>query len=152
MQPHCQKFEPTSVCMNNEPRMECQTRFDVWRWDGFPHQKGIRKIMEWPPLYPFRRSDRRIWTGTGETYAAAFAVKHLMEQKRPEHHKRSIKKVLFVVHREQIAIQAKNSFARVIGSEHGQTYGLLSGNHKDKDCTFLFSILYHPNTFSGPHS
>ena len=56
-------------------------------------------------------------------------------------HKRPIKKVLFVVHREQIAIQAKNSFARVIGSEHGQTYGLLSGNHKDKECTFLFSTI-----------
>lgn len=80
-------------------------------------------------------------TGTGKTYAAAFAVKHLMEQKRPEHHKRPIKKVLFVVHREQIAIQAKNSFARVIGSEDGQTYGLLSGNHKDTDCTFLFSTI-----------
>ena len=80
-------------------------------------------------------------TGTGKTYAAAFAVKHLMEQKRPEHHKQPIKKVLFVVHREQIAIQAKNSFARVIGSEHGQTYGLLSGNHKDKGCTFLFSTI-----------
>ncbi len=64
-----------------------------------------------------------------------------MEQKRPEHHKRPIKKVLFVVHREQIAIQAKNSFARVIGSEDGQTYGLLSGNHKDTDCTFLFSTI-----------
>lgn len=80
-------------------------------------------------------------TGTGKSYAAAFAVKHLMEQKRPEHHKQPIKKVLFVVHREQIAIQAKNSFARVIGSEHGQTYGLLSGNHKDKGCTFLFSTI-----------
>uniref|UniRef100_UPI003AF4A0A6 DUF3427 domain-containing protein n=1 Tax=Parasutterella sp. TaxID=2049037 RepID=UPI003AF4A0A6 len=34
-----------------------------------------------------------------------------------------------------------NSFARVIGSEHGQTYGLLSGNHKDKECTFLFSTI-----------
>ena len=80
-------------------------------------------------------------TGTGKTYAAAFSVKHLMEQKKPEHHKRPIKKVLFVVHREQIAIQAKNSFARVIGSKHGQTYGLLSGNHKDKECTFLFSTI-----------
>ena len=28
-----------------------------------------------------------------------------------------------------------------IGSEHGQTYGLLSGNHKDKECTFLFSTI-----------
>lgn len=80
-------------------------------------------------------------TGTGKTYAAAFAVRHLMEQKRPEHHKRPIKKVLFVVHREQIAIQAKNSFARVIGSEHGQTYGLLSGNKKEKDSTFVFSTI-----------
>lgn len=80
-------------------------------------------------------------TGTGKTYAAAFAVKHLMEQKRPEHHKRHIKKVLFVVHREQIAIQAKNSFARVIGSNQEQTYGLLSGNRKDKNCTFLFSTI-----------
>lgn len=48
-------------------------------------------------------------TGTGKTYAAAFAMSEL-----------GFKRVLFVVHRKQIAKQAKASFERVLGVESRQ--------------------------------
>ncbi len=57
-------------------------------------------------------------TGTGKTYASAFA----MREQDP-------KKVLFVVHREQIAKQAMRSYKKVFGS--GKKYALLSGNEKN---------------------
>ena len=51
-------------------------------------------------------------TGTGKTYAAAFAVRELKPRR-----------MLFVVHREQIARQAMASFRRVLGEDE-LTYGL----------------------------
>ena len=73
-------------------------------------------------------------TGTGKTYASAFAVRDV----KP-------KKMLFLVHREQIAKQAMVSFKRVIGSKKSDgsplKYGLLSGNHHDYDSDYLFSTM-----------
>ena len=67
-------------------------------------------------------------TGTGKTYAAAFALRNM----NPE-------KVLFLVHREQIARQAISSFKNVFGS--GKSFGLLSGSSKDTEEDFLFSTM-----------
>lgn len=71
-------------------------------------------------------------TGTGKTYASAFAMR---EQK--------VERVLFVVHREQIAKQAMKSYKKVFGS--GKKYALLSGNDKDIDAIasadFVFSTM-----------
>ncbi len=61
-------------------------------------------------------------TGTGKTYAAAFAV----QAAKP-------KRLLFVVHREQIARQAMKSFRRVLGDAY--TYGVVSGTTVQKDFT-----------------
>ena len=47
--------------------------------------------------------------------------------------------MLFVVHREQIAKQALNSYRKVFGTE--KTYGLLSGNHKDITADFIFATM-----------
>ncbi len=65
--------------------------------------------------------------GTGKTYASAFALREM-----------NPKKMLFLVHREQIAKQALASYQRVFGSRRvdGSTYkyALLSGNtSKDID-------------------
>lgn len=49
-------------------------------------------------------------TGTGKTYASAFGVRDVL---LPED---SNKRVLFVVHREQIAKQAKDTFSKVFGN------------------------------------
>ena len=67
-------------------------------------------------------------TGTGKTMASAF----LMRDIQP-------KRMLFVVHREQIAKQALHTYQRVFGRE--RTYGLLSGNQKDMEEDFIFSTM-----------
>ena len=68
-------------------------------------------------------------TGTGKTYAAAFAVKDFQP-----------KKFLFIVHREQILNQAIKSFKRVFNGEDDK-FGLLSGNSKEFDKDYLFSTV-----------
>ncbi len=67
-------------------------------------------------------------TGTGKTYASAFALR----EQQP-------RKALFLVHREQIAKQASRSYRRVFGDT--KTLGLLSGNSKDYEADILFSTM-----------
>lgn len=85
-------------------------------------------------------------TGTGKTYASAFAVKDA----KPD-------KFLFLVHREQILKQSINTFKKIFGNE-SYKFGILSGNHKDYNADFLFSTIqtfsksdiytkYNPNEF-----
>jgi superfamily II DNA or RNA helicase len=68
------------------------------------------------------------FAGTGKTYASAFALREL-----------NAKKVLFLVHREQIAKQAMKSYQNVFCNT--KTFGLLSGNSKDFDVDYLFSTM-----------
>ena len=67
-------------------------------------------------------------TGTGKTYASAFALRD-----------KSPKKALFLVHREQIAKQAIRSYKNVFGN--AKTFGLLSGTSKDYKTEYLFSTM-----------
>lgn len=67
-------------------------------------------------------------TGTGKTYASAFALKNI-----------DSKRILFLVHREQIAKQALKSYKRVF--QGNKTFGLLSGNAKEYDADYLFSTM-----------
>ena len=71
-------------------------------------------------------------TGTGKTYASAFAMREL-----------GYKKVLFLVHREQILKQAERSYKNVLGKD--VTTGLLTGNHKDMRADYLFSTVQTMN-------
>lgn len=73
-------------------------------------------------------------TGTGKTYAAAFAV----QQRRP-------RRLLFLVHREQIAVQALKSFRKVMGTS--KTMGIASSTQHDYDADFVFSTV---QTLSRP--
>ena len=68
-------------------------------------------------------------TGTGKTYASAFALKDM----KP-------KRILFVVHREQIAKQARESYRRVF-NQPSDNFGLLSGSHKDLTKPYLFGTI-----------
>lgn len=68
-------------------------------------------------------------TGTGKTYLAAFDVLRV----KP-------KKMLFIVHREQILLSAKASFQKVIGGPDSD-YGILSGNRKETDAKYLFATI-----------
>ncbi|MDO4976748.1 MAG: DEAD/DEAH box helicase [Eubacteriales bacterium] len=66
--------------------------------------------------------------GSGKTIASAFALRETKQ-----------KKVLFLVHREQIAKQAMRSYKRVFGSN--RTYGLLSGTEKNFTQDYIFSTM-----------
>ena len=67
-------------------------------------------------------------TGTGKTYASAFAVNDF----RPE-------RFLFLVHREQIAKQSIKAYKKVFSDS--SKFGLLSGNSKDYEKPYLFSTI-----------
>jgi superfamily II DNA or RNA helicase/HKD family nuclease len=67
-------------------------------------------------------------TGSGKTYMSAFDV----AQVNP-------KKMLFIVHREDILSAALESFKKIIPPIKSNEYGILSGNHKDFESDFLFS-------------
>ena len=67
-------------------------------------------------------------TGTGKTYASAFAVKDF-----------NPKRFLFLVHREQIAKQSIEAYKNVF-NDH-ENFGLLTGNRKDYDKPYLFSTI-----------
>lgn len=81
------------------------------------------------PITPLTRG------GTGKTYASAFAMREL-----------GFKKVLFLVHREQILKQALISYKKVLPGNISM--GLLSGNYKDTDVDYLFSTV---QTMSRSH-
>ncbi|MCM1178056.1 MAG: DEAD/DEAH box helicase [Clostridium sp.] len=77
-------------------------------------------------------------TGTGKTYASAFAVRDIFAKSIV-----SRKKILFLSHREQINRQALKSYARIFGPGVGM--GLLSGNNNGMEeasrADFLFSTM-----------
>lgn len=66
--------------------------------------------------------------GTGKTYASAFAMREL-----------GFKRVLFLVHRNQIARQSKASFERVFGSRIRT--GIVLGNMHEYDADFIFATV-----------
>ncbi len=67
-------------------------------------------------------------TGTGKTYASAFAVREF-----------NPRRALFLVHREQIAKQAIESYKKIFGNT--KTFGLLSGNSEELNTDYLFSTM-----------
>lgn len=67
-------------------------------------------------------------TGTGKTYLSAFDVREF-----------SPKRVLFLVHNENILKTSKESYQKVLGSKY--TYGFYTGNEKSPDSTALFSTI-----------
>ncbi|QKS73038.1 DEAD/DEAH box helicase [Paenalkalicoccus suaedae] len=70
-------------------------------------------------------------TGTGKTFMAAFDVLHV----KP-------KRLLFLVHREDILRKAKETFEFLLGGESQSdliTFGMLTGSQKDTHVDYLFA-------------
>lgn len=67
-------------------------------------------------------------TGTGKTYASAFAMREL-----------GFKRVLFLVHRGQLARQTKKSYERVFGNT--VSMGLVGAGFKDYDKDYIFATV-----------
>lgn len=68
-------------------------------------------------------------TGTGKTYLSAFDVRNFAP-----------KRMLFIVHREQILQKAKSDFIRVLGGIE-EDFGILSGNLRETNARYLFATI-----------
>lgn len=84
-------------------------------------------------------------TGTGKTYLSALDVRNFAP-----------KRMLFVVHREQILNKAMEDYKKILGG-NDEDYGILSGNSKDINARYLFATVFtlskntYLNTFSPEH-
>ena len=67
-------------------------------------------------------------TGTGKTYASAFAMREL-----------GFKRVLFLVHRNQIVKQARKAFRKVFGN--GVSMGMVCGSYHEYDKDYVFATV-----------
>ena len=67
-------------------------------------------------------------TGTGKTYASAFAMREL-----------GFKRVLFLVHRGQLARQTKKSYDRVFAKS--VSMGLVGAGYSDYDADYIFATV-----------
>lgn len=67
-------------------------------------------------------------TGTGKTYASAFAMREL-----------GFKRVLFLVHRGQLARQTKRSYERIFGND--VSMGLVGAGHQEYDKDYVFATV-----------
>ena len=65
-------------------------------------------------------------TGSGKTYLAAFDTRNF-----------GAKRLLYIVHRESILKDARESFIKVFGAE--RTYGFYTGNENSLDADFIFA-------------
>ncbi|TYS61977.1 DEAD/DEAH box helicase [Bacillus infantis] len=68
-------------------------------------------------------------TGTGKTYLSAFDVRRFAP-----------KRMLFIVHREQILQKAKTDYQKILGGAD-KDYGILSGNSKQQNARYLFATI-----------
>lgn len=68
-------------------------------------------------------------TGTGKTYLSAFDVRRFAP-----------KKMLFIVHREQILSKAKSDFQQIMGGLD-KDFGILSGSNKQIEAKYLFATI-----------
>ena len=86
--------------------------------------KNLRKIQE----AGARKALLISATGTGKTYASAFAMREL-----------GFQRVLFLVHRNQIAKQAQKSFRKVFSGQ--VSMGLVTGKYQECDKDFIFATI-----------
>lgn len=85
---------------------------------------NLKKLME----CDIKRALLISATGTGKTYASAFAMREL-----------GFKKVLFLVHRNQIAKQALKSFQKVF--DRRVRMGIVAGKYQQYDSDFIFATM-----------
>lgn len=68
-------------------------------------------------------------TGTGKTYLSAFDVRSFAP-----------KRVLFIVHREQILLKAMQDYKKILGG-NDEDYGILSGTSKNWSARYTFATI-----------
>lgn len=83
-----------------------------------PIRKNIKNLL----ITPLTRA------GTGKTYASAFAVREL-----------GFKRVLFLVHRGQLARQTKKSYEKIF--DKSVSMGLVGAGYSDYDRDYVFATV-----------
>lgn len=94
---------------------------------NFMQEKALKRLDE----LRFNKEKKALIiaaTGSGKTYLSAFDVK-----------KFQAKTILFLVHRENILLSAKQSFENIIGENY--SYGLYTGSKKEKEADYVFSTI-----------
>ena len=88
------------------------------------HKRLLRKskFSKKIPFTPLTRA------GTGKTYASAFAMREL-----------GFKRVLFLVHRGQLARQTKKSYEKVL--DKSVSMGLLGAGYREYDADYVFATV-----------
>lgn len=123
-----QKQEKTSevaklnqaVSSMKQELMTTKERYKKWTGNSF-NDKAILENDE-------KRALLISATGTGKTYASAFAMREL-----------GFKRVLFLVHRASLAVQAKKSYQRVFGSTI--SVGLVGAGYHEYDRDYIFATV-----------
>jgi superfamily II DNA or RNA helicase len=121
------------------------------RYNTIKHQRKIAKQEEIPSIEKYRLQPNNMQvgfiknlrnildagkerallisaTGTGKTYASAFAMREL-----------AFKRVLFLVHRGQLARQSRKSFQKVFAKS--VSMGLVGAGYHEYDCDFVFATV-----------
>lgn len=113
-----------------EPREDFATDSMVRAIEIKPNKMQIRALEN---LAVMRNQYQRALvvsaTGTGKTYLSAFDVRAAAPRR-----------MLFIVHREQILKQAKADFMRVLGA-HDEQFGFLTGTEKNTDAKYVFATI-----------
>ncbi|MBM7648650.1 superfamily II DNA or RNA helicase/HKD family nuclease [Bacillus ectoiniformans] len=91
-----------------------------------PAQKEALRALENTVEEEYERALVVMATGLGKTYLAAFFAQ-------------TFKRILFVVHREEILEQGKKSFLHVMPD---RTAGLLNAKHKEKNADMIFASVF----------
>lgn len=138
---------------NSEYALEFEVFFELYkeRYQIIKHQRDIAKREEVPSIEKYRLKPNSMQvtfianlreileageerallisaTGTGKTYASAFAMREL-----------GFKKVLFLVHRGQLARQTKKSYERIF--EKSVSMGLVGAGYHEYDKDFVFATV-----------
>lgn len=79
-------------------------------------------------------------TGTGKTYLSAFDVRRFQP-----------KRLLFIVHREQILKKAKNDYMKLLGGI-SRDFGILSGASREVEAKYVFATIQTLSKESALHS
>ena len=82
-------------------------------------------------MYKRQGEDRALLisaTGTGKTYASAFAMREL-----------GFRRVLFLVHRGQLAVQTKKSYEKVFDTR--VSMGIVGAGYQEYDADYVFATV-----------
>ncbi len=113
-----------------EKNKKTQIPYFEYTYDINPNSMQKRAIANLKKLREYGENKALVVaaTGTGKTYMSAFDVK----QYNPH-------KLLFIVHREEILLEAEKSFRKVLGDKLDT--GFLTGKRKEDNVKYLFATI-----------